>query len=95
MFVWCKYFYMSRIQRHINSQSNIINEVSYAIIQRPTTATFISEKTMETNAEKKSVRQASEVVYAQSTLAESKETKGQKKKESPKENVAYETVGYA
>ena len=60
---------MSRIQRHIKSQSNTINEVSYAIIKRPTTATFISEKTMETNAEKESVRQACEVVYDESKLA--------------------------
>ena len=73
---------MSRIQRHINSQSNIINEVSYAIIKRPTTATFISEKTMETNAEKKSVRQAGKVVYVESTLAKNKKTKRQEETQS-------------
>ena len=66
---------MSRIQRHIKSQSNTINEVSYAIIKRPTTATFISEKTMETNAEKTSERQTSATVYAQSKLAENQKAK--------------------
>ena len=67
---------MSRTQRHIKSQHNIINEVSYAIFKWPANAAFISEKTMETNAEKESVRQKSEVVYAQSKLAKNKETEG-------------------
>ena len=55
---------MSRIQRHIKSQNNTISEVSYAILQEPTNAAFITEKIMETNEEKESVRQKSEVVYA-------------------------------
>ena len=67
---------MSRIQRHIKSQYNTISEVSYAILQDPTNAAFITEKIMETNEEKESVRQKSEVVYAQSKLAKNKETEG-------------------
>ena len=55
---------MSRIQRHIKSQSNTISEVSNAILQKPTNAAFITEKIMETNEEKESVRQTSEIVYA-------------------------------
>ena len=50
---------MSRTQRHIKKQSNITNEESYAILQKPTNAAFISKETLETNEEKKSVRQAS------------------------------------
>ena len=50
---------MSRTQRHINTQSYTINEGSYAILQQPTNAAFISKETLETNEEKKSVRQAS------------------------------------
>mgnify|MGYP001159445019 FL=1 len=86
---------MSRIQRHIKSQSNTINEVSYAIIKRPTTATFISEKTMETNAETESIRQANKVVYIESTLVKNKKAKGQKKTKSIKKNLESETVGVA
>ena len=55
---------MSRIQRHIKSQSNTISEVSNAILQKPTNAAFITEEIMETNEEKESVRQTSEIVYA-------------------------------
>ena len=55
---------MSRTLRHINTQSNTINEVSYVILQDPTNAAFITEKIMETNEEKESVRQTSEIVYA-------------------------------
>ena len=50
---------MSRKQRLKKSQQNIINEEPYAIIQKPTNAAFISKETLETNEEKKSVRQAS------------------------------------
>ena len=60
---------MSRKHRHIKSQHNTIYEESYAIIQEPTNATFISEKTMETNEEKESVRQENKVVYDESRLA--------------------------
>jgi putative heme iron utilization protein len=59
-----KYVYMSRIQRHIKSQSNTISEVLNAILQKPTNAASITEETMETNEEKESVRQTSEIVYA-------------------------------
>ena len=60
---------MSQIQRHIKSQTNLTYEEPYAIIERPTNATFIPTETMETNEEKKSVRQASELVSAESELA--------------------------
>ena len=67
---------MSRTQRLIKSQSNIINEEPYANIKRPTNATFIPTKTVETNEETESVWQACELVYAESKLAQNKETKG-------------------
>ena len=86
---------MSRTQRHIKSQSNTINEVSYANLQRPTITTFISEKTMETNAETESIRQANKVVYIESTLVKNKKAKGQKKTKSIEENLESETVGVA
>ena len=60
---------MSRKQRHIKSQSITTYEEPYAIIERPTNATFIPTETMETNEEKKSVRQASELVPAESEVA--------------------------
>ena len=59
---------MSRLLRHIKSQSNITYEEPYAIT-KPTDATFISKKTMETNAEKTCVRQTSQIVYDESALA--------------------------
>ena len=67
---------MSR-QRHINSQSTTTYEETYAIIKRPTNATFIPTQTMETNEEETGVRQTCELVYAESELAENKETEGQ------------------
>ena len=60
---------MSRTQRHIQSQSNTINGESYAIIQKPTDAAFISEEIMEINEETKSLRQEGEIVHSQSALA--------------------------
>ena len=60
---------MSRTHRHIKSQSNTINEVSYAILQQPTNAAFIPKKTMEINEETESLRQESEIVHSQSALA--------------------------
>jgi len=60
---------MSRTQRHIKSQSTTTYEEPYANIKRPTNATFIPTETMETNEEEKSVRQASELVPAESELA--------------------------
>jgi len=60
---------MSHRQRHIKSQSNTTYEELYAISE-PTTATFISTEIMETNEEKKSVRQENQVVHDESRLAE-------------------------
>ena len=60
---------MSRKHRHIKIQSITTYEEPYATIKRPTNATFIPTETMETNEEKKSVRQASELVSAESELA--------------------------
>ena len=60
---------MSPKTRHIKSLTNTTYEEPYAIIQEPTNATLISEKTMETNEEKESVRQESKVVYDESRLA--------------------------
>jgi len=59
---------MSR-KRHIKSQSTTTYEEPYVIIKRPTNATFIPTQTMEINEEKKSVRQTSKIVYAESGLA--------------------------
>ena len=59
---------MSRTQRHIN-QSNTINEESYALY-KPTNAAFITKETMETDAEKESIRHESEVISNEPTLAE-------------------------
>ena len=73
---------MSRTLRHINTQSNTINEVSYAILQQPTNAAFIPKKTMEINEETEGIRQTSETIYSQSALAKDKKTKGQAKEES-------------
>jgi hypothetical protein len=67
---------MSR-QRHIKAQSTTTYEEPYVIIKRPTNATFIPTQTMETNEEETSVRQACELVYAESELAQDKETEGQ------------------
>ena len=68
---------MSQTQRHIKSQSTTTYEEPYANIKRPTNATFIQTEIMETNEEKKSVRQACELVHAESKLAQDKETEGQ------------------
>ena len=60
---------MSVHQRHIKLQSKINYEEPYAF-KKPTTASFISTETMETNEEKEGVRQTSETVHAESGLAE-------------------------
>ena len=67
---------MSRQQRHIKSQLTINYEEPYAFT-KPTTATFISTQTMETNEEKEGVRQTSKNVHAQSGLAEDTKAEGQ------------------
>ena len=69
-----KYLYMSRTQRHINSQLNTINEVSNAIIQKPTNAAFVSKEIMETITKKRNLRQTGKIVYVESTLVENQET---------------------
>ena len=68
-----KYLYMSRTSRHINH--NITNEVSYAILQQPTNAAFISTEIMEANAEKEHIRQESEVIQNERKLVKNKEAK--------------------
>jgi len=90
-----KYLYMSRTQRHIKSQSNIINGEYYAILQKPTNATFIPEETMEIDEETAGIRQESEVVYTESTLAKNKKTEGQEKTESAEKTMESEPIGYA
>ena len=55
---------------------------SYAVLQKSTTATIISKETMETDEEKKSLRQKSQIIYVESKLAEDKETKRQEEKKS-------------
>ena len=85
---------MSLHQRHIKSQSTINYEEPYAFY-KPTTAAFISTETMETNEEKKSVRQASKVVYAERKLVEDKKTKRQEKKASFGKIMENEAIGYA
>ena len=73
---------MSRKQRHIKAQSNTINHGESYAISKPTNATFISKKTVETNAKKEGIRQAGEVVYVEPKLVEDTETEGQKKAKS-------------
>ena len=90
-----KYLYMSRTHRHIISQSKPTYEVSYAIIQKSTNAAFISAEIMEIDEKTKGIRQESEVVYFESTLAENQETERQKKTESAKENIQSKAVIYA
>ena len=68
-----KYLYMSRTHRHINH--NITNEVSYAILQQPTTTTFISKEIMEANTKKEHIRQESEVIQNERKLVKNKKTK--------------------
>ena len=68
---------MSPKQRHIKSQSTTTYEEPYAIIERPTNATFIPPETVETNEETESVWQACELVPTEPKLAENKETEGQ------------------
>ena len=71
---------MNRNPKRIKKQSKKINEVSYAVIQKPTNAAFIPKEIMERNSEKKSVRQKGKVVYVEWKLAENKKTKRQEEK---------------
>ena len=64
----CKYFYqMSRNTDRINHK--ITNKESYALLQKPTNATFISKEIMETDEEKECLRQTSKIVRNESKLA--------------------------
>ena len=69
---------MSLYQRHIKSQSTINYEEPYAFT-KPTITAFISTETMETNEEKEGVRQTSQIVHAESGLAENTKAEGQTK----------------
>ena len=84
---------MSLYQRHIKSQSTINYEEPYAF-SKPTTAAFISTETMETNAEKKSVRQTSQNVHAKPGLAENTKAEGQAETTCFAETMESKTVGF-
>ena len=84
---------MSLYQRHIKSQSTINYEEPYAF-KKPTITAFISTQTMETNEEKKSVRQTSENVYAQSGLAEDTKAEGQTETTCFVKTMEGKTVGF-
>ena len=84
---------MSLHQRHIKSQSTINYEEPYAF-KKPTTAAFISTKTMETNEEKESVRQTSKTVHAQSGLAKGTKAEGQTKTTGFVKTMESKTVGF-
>ena len=90
----CKYFYqMSRNTDRINHK--ITNKESYALLQKPTNATFIPQETMENDEEKTSVRQKSEVIYVKSKLVKNQETKGQEEKKSTSQGMESKTFGNA
>ena len=84
---------MSLHQRHIKSQLTINYEEPYAF-KKPTTAAFISTKTMETNEEKESVRQTSETVHAQSGLAEDTKAEGQTETTCFVKTMESKTIGF-
>jgi hypothetical protein len=84
---------MSLHQRHIKLQSTINYEEPYAFT-KPTTATFISTETMETNEEKEGVRQTCETLHAQSRLAKSEKAEGQTETTCFAKTMEGETVGF-
>ena len=84
---------MSLYQRHIKSQSTINYEEPYAF-KKPTNATFISTKTMETNKEKEGVRQTSQIVHTQRRLAKDKEAEGQTQTTCFAKTIQGKTVGF-
>ena len=63
-----KYFYQMSLNTD-KSYHKINLKESYAVLQKPTTATVISKETMEANEEEASLRQKSKVIYAKSKLA--------------------------
>ena len=83
---------MSLFQRHIQSR-NKITEVSYAILQKPTTTAIISEEIMETNEEKKDIRQTSQVIHDESRLADNKKAEGQEEAKSISKVVEGKPIG--
>ena len=85
---------MSLHQRHIKSQSTINYEEPYAIIKRPTNATFIPKETVETNEEKEGVRQTSKTIQAQRRMAEDTKTEGQTETTCFVETMEGKTVGF-
>lgn len=84
---------MIRTLHRLKPQSNINYEEPYAF-KKPTTTTFISKKTMETNEEKEGVRQTSETIHAQSGLAQSEKTKGQAETTCFVKTMEGKTVGF-
>ena len=84
---------MSLHQRHIKSQSTINYEEPYAF-KKPTITAIISTQTMETNEEKTSVRQTSEIVHAQRRMAENTKAEGQTETTCFTEIMESETVGF-
>ena len=56
-------------QNKDKSQHKIKQKESYAVLQKPTTATTIPKETMEANEEEASLRQKSKIIYAKSKLA--------------------------
>ena len=84
---------MSRNTDRINHK--ITNKESYALLQKPTNATFIPQKTMENDEEKTSVRQENKIIYVKSKLAKDKKTKGQEEKKSIGQGLESKTFGNA
>ena len=84
---------MNRTLNRTKSQLTITYEEPYAFT-KPTTATFISQKTMETNEEKEGVRQTSETIHAQSELAENTKAEGQTETTCFAKTMESKTVGF-
>ena len=84
---------MNRTLNRIKSQLTITYEEPYAFT-KPTTATFISQKTMETNEEKEGVRQTSQIVHAQPGLAENTKAEGQAETTCFAETMEGKAIGF-
>ena len=76
-----KYFYQMSLNTD-KSYHKINLKESYAVLQKPTTATVISKEIMEANEEKTGLRQKSKVIHAKSKLVKDKKTKRQEEKKS-------------
>ncbi len=55
---------MNLLQKRFEKQSNTLYEVSYAILQQPTNATFVSKETLQIDEKKEGLRQTGQNVYA-------------------------------